>query len=286
MIYIIGHIQNIEKFHNKIFIKNGIKYKYLHVKLLAKEHEDDAILQMHGFLNEYVGQYYAHKYELEENINDGYIGFCHYRRLINPKIFSEIDIIKNKQTYIFDITADVSKSDDEKLLNLYKKNNCKNYWDYCCYFWRNIDIFEDFIKTVKDKNILSYFTKSTNNVGVLREIYLTSDFILFENIINTVNDYIDYVIKNYNIDTSDNKTIKNSINELCSKYDKILFSGNMDEFKSCWWYNYNPSKRLLAYNIEIIIGIILGNYENVKFLEKSLLYTPERIGMAMLFDIY
>ena len=90
MIYIIGHK---DAFPIHLF---GYNYKYINTSILSFKNTKDIILCMDKFINEFVAQYYVAKYCKPSK----YIGFCHYRRIIDDHIIDKKQIINNK-TQIF-----------------------------------------------------------------------------------------------------------------------------------------------------------------------------------------
>lgn len=252
MIYICTHKNSElkEKYKNDDTFQNN--YKILNLEDLQNQYKDDLIMQLHPYLNEWVGQYYAHEYLYDKNI----VGFCHYRRIIDYDYinFNRIKNTNGSQFFcIYNENIDFYEIDMDN-----KKKYC--YVDIHGKYWDNHIIYNDFVEynDCIGKNFIdiNYLDKIMNVENVSqyfwhpsRQIYVTTH-INFDLIFNYIYNFVKYIIDKYNIYNKQDFE-KHIISEVHNNH-------KYEDFKECkqklyYWRTY-------AVFIEYIIGILLKYY--------------------------
>lgn len=254
--------------HNKTLIINGVKYKYINVNMLSIEHPDDLYINLHTMLNEWVIQYYAYTYELDENKNDGYIGFCHYRRNIQPNdiLLNLEDIIDNDTIIYFEKCKLTNfRGDDIKMLSVvnYSTDIIKCITEYVVciallYIQSDFGIYNKTLEVTKNVN--------RDEINILKQN-------LYQEIFNYIYDYI------------------NNQNAVDKKYLFNLYKNNDFDITKCYFIqresyvcNINNFITISEFTINFVKKILTElNVKKVKDL-KDHLYNNDTL--KKLYNIY
>lgn len=251
MIYIIGHGDLF------VYVSNN-NYKYLNTRLVYTINNDDIILKMDKYINEFVAQYCIAKYGQPED----YIGFCQYRRIIDKSIINSKEIIENNKTQIFTCTYNIYKNFLEKAI----KNKATYELIYAyLYEYGAISVYNDFVEfmesqpidiqqKIKEHSKIKKIENITTENNILyicgREIYVTN-WNTFQSLVNFIESFIRHILRKYNI---------NTIEEFSAFMDDNIYE-IVDTEKICdkftWFTTKENHKRIYGITIEFLIGIYL-----------------------------
>lgn len=161
------------------------------------EYEGESINSLNRIFSEYVGMYYVWKNQIKSD----YVGFCHYRRLIDNYLCKP-----NTFQYYYHYYP--------MFLHDHFRESINTEIPYIYYFFGRIGtpkfVIDDCIEWLKTQKILSYsrILELINPKLILdiafvgREIYLT-DWNLFNKLMEFLDNYIQFIAKKHNINSKE-----------------------------------------------------------------------------------
>ena len=259
MIYIIGHTNNITSTIKDLINDYPYLYNYINTKELYKINNDDIILKMEPYINEFVAQYAIAKYVKPDMI----YGFCHYRRIINATDIDFNNIIKNYSTQVFtcsfhffkkymEITLQENNVEYE-LMHTYfvHQFGLKYIYDEFCEFMhmQPESLQTSFKEAMRITQLVDINDKQNTLYMLVREIYVTA-YINLQNMINFITSFMIFILNKHKCETIED--FDKYMNE--NLYDIVDVNSICEEYN---WFNENTyhHKRAYGFFIEFLIGL-------------------------------